>query len=186
MRTWIFLLSVTLLLVVCLLLVLSFCLELSAQLSRSRDECKKLRTERDWLRIEVGALQKRVSEYKGTSADHGSDHSRAGNDAFASLRALLIKTLHPDGAPQDSPVEMALRSDMFKAVWPEIIKIENKADCWPDITSQRRIDIDYADPVALREFKNLRRPPNWRHGAGHHSDLICSGWRDRRKTAVHG
>lgn len=173
MRTGLFLLSITAPLVIGLGLLLSYCLELSSQLRRAHEEFKKLRTEREWDGRKSVALQKRVAELEGSLRTISGDAAAANHDAFAKLRALVIKTLHPDAAPQDSASERALRSDMFKAIWPEILKIQHDID-HPSTTDARpetEIERRHATPASMS-----RR----------NSDEGYHGWRQRRKYPLRG
>lgn len=97
------------------------CLSLYGRLRRCREECKKLRLQRTSLRRELEACVKRRNELAAVAADVPA---KAKSDEFIRLRKLAIRTLHPDNAPEASTAEKALRSEMFKTFWPELVRIE--------------------------------------------------------------
>lgn len=178
MATGLFLLSVTAPLGFGLVLVLVIALELSSRLRRCQKERDKLRAQRDGLEREVVMLRKRWFG-PGALGGRGEITLPASNlDAFNKLRALVIKTLHPDAAPEDSATERDLRSEMFKAVWPEIIKIENGIGSGSDLG----VGAEPRYPVAANGSASFARQPvnlAKRRREGN------TGWRERRKNTVY-
>jgi hypothetical protein len=149
-------------------LLSSYCLELSSRLRRCQEECRKLRAHRDELRRRLDALERQHSE----SRTSPSLSPREGLDRFAKLRALVIKTLHPDNAPRANAIEKEVRSEMFKAVWPEIVRIENENP--PAFQG-------WGDAAMRGQFQNSSEAPSSRR-----RDAAVSGWRERRNNATVG
>lgn len=69
---------------------------------------------------------RRLAETKAAPGAPSADPKTERDEGrrFRVLRALIIKELHPDGAPQGS-LEATIRSELFKALWPKIEMIEN-------------------------------------------------------------
>jgi hypothetical protein len=104
-------------------------LDLSARFKLCQGELEELRAEKDRLRLELDALnsRSRPAEFAASRAEcsiSGCGCVAVRLDRFASLRALVIKTLHPDKSPLSSPLEKTIRAELFKVIWPEILKIE--------------------------------------------------------------
>ena len=147
------------------------CLALYGRLRRCREECKKLRVQRINLRRELDACIKRHAEL----ASSAGDAPKARSDAFLRLRTLAIRALHPDNAPGTSPAEKAMRSEMFKAFWPELVKIEAGIE-----------DALPAQPVNTGEKSGsapVHSPPGYT-GLERRRHDVPINWRDRRKTGT--
>lgn len=75
--------------------------------------CKKLQAEIDfWKNKAEGFL---------TSRDHAGSAAQE-TARIEAIRKLLARELHPD-APNVPPAEAALRSSLFKTIWPKIDQI---------------------------------------------------------------
>ena len=67
----------------------------------------------------LASLREEVHRHADTLA------SSTDTGQFRSLRALIVKELHPDHTPEGS-VDRALRAEVFKAVWPKIEEIAGR------------------------------------------------------------
>ncbi len=76
-------------------------------------QCKKLQAEIDFW--------KNKAEGFVATHQHGASASQE-TARIEAIRKLLARELHPDAA-NVSPAEAALRSDLFKTIWPKIDQI---------------------------------------------------------------
>lgn len=187
MATGLFLLSVTAPLGLGLAFMLIIAMELSSRLKRCQKERDELRAQRDGMARELLMLRKRWFGPEASSGRGSVALSTPNLDAFNRLRSLVIKTLHPDAAPEDSAAAKTLRSEMFKAVWPEIIKIENETGPRSEPDPHHIIQNDRRRPVTVADLGKVYRP-DAAHGLRRSSDrnpgATPGGWRERRKVSV--
>jgi hypothetical protein len=178
MATGLFLLSITTPLVIGFCFVLSYCFELSSRLRRYQDECRKLRISRDGVRQELEALRNDPARSRTPFAGQpGPPIDDA--DRFRRLRALVIKALHPDNAPPGNALEKTLRSEMFKMVWPEIIRIENDTHHRPGSVPQ---DPAGSRPTAPADHSETLHAAPPMPGRRRYDPM--PGWRQRTRETV--
>lgn len=69
-------------------------------------------------------VEEQAARFQSMRAQSGS--TSRDDTHFRRLRALIIRELHPDHAAPDS-IDRALRSEVFKAIWPKIEAIAAEA-----------------------------------------------------------
>ncbi len=114
-------------------------------LGDATENCAKLRRERDRLKSQLAELENTVATLrsKGKLAVADRDKWEAAarqreseiaelrsagfslnRDKFRLAKALISRTLHPDNAQSGGDVTRMIRAEIFKEIWPEIVKID--------------------------------------------------------------
>ena len=89
----------------------------------------EMRTEIDDLKATTAALGRERDEWKALTAAQAKSpppHDANYRRKFLKLRAIVVKSLHPDHE-EGSHEERMMKGEIFKRVWPQIEQIEGEA-----------------------------------------------------------
>ncbi|MGA8756534.1 MAG: hypothetical protein WB611_09400 [Stellaceae bacterium] len=114
-------------------------------LGDAAENCDKLRRERDRLRTQLAELENTIATLRSKGKILVRDRDKwemaarqreseitelrsagpsANHDKFKLAKAVISKTLHPDNAGGGGAIARLARAEIFKEIWPEIVKID--------------------------------------------------------------
>ncbi len=114
-------------------------------LGDAAENCAKLRRERDRLKSQLAELENTITTLRSKGKRLVADRDRweaaarqrqneiagmrsaglsANRDKFRLAKAVISRTLHPDNAGIGGEIARTARAEIFKEIWPEIVKID--------------------------------------------------------------
>ncbi len=114
-------------------------------LGDAAENCDMLRRERDRLKSQLAELENTIATLRSKGKILVRDRDRwemaarqreseitelrsagpsANHDKFKLAKAVISKTLHPDNAGSVGEIARLARAEIFKEIWPEIVKID--------------------------------------------------------------
>jgi PPC89-like protein with centrosome localization domain len=114
-------------------------------LGDAADNCAKLRRERDRLKSQLAESENTIATFRSKGKLVVADRDRweaaarqleseiaelrsadpsSNRDKFKLAKAVISRTLHPDNAARGGDAMRRARTEIFKEIWPEIVKID--------------------------------------------------------------